>query len=246
MFRLIPLLALLLAPGALAQGVLRFEVPAHDFASIDEGVQAEHTFPFTNAGDAPLALTDVRTSCGCTAPTYTTDPVAPGETGEVTVVFDSNGRPGPFQKRIAVRTADEIVGLQITGTVVPSFAEYGVAQGAFLFDAVSWESAPLAPGEALQHAFQFQNTADGPLRILSVSAPEGVEVVTKNRIVFPGNVAAVMLIVDDPAALADASGQIDLPVVVETNDAAQPTKTLQLVASLQPEGADAGTGSGMD
>lgn len=243
MLRLIPLLALVLAPSALAQGVLRFEATVHEFGTIDEGTQAEHTFAFTNAGDAPLALADVRPSCGCTAPTFTTEAVAPGETGEITVVFDSNGRPGPFQKRIAVRTATETVALQITGTVVPTFAATGVAQGHFLFEADAWESAPLAPGEALQHAFQFQNTADGPLRILSVATPPGVEAVTRNTIIFPGNVAAVMLVVEDPAALADADGRIDIPVLVETNDEARPTKTLQLLASLQPAGAEPSGGT---
>lgn len=238
MLRLLPLLAVLLAPAALAQGVLSFETPVHDFGTIDEGVQAEHVFSFTNVGDAPLALTAVEPSCGCTAPTFTADAVAPGESGAITVVFDSNGRPGPFQKRIAVRTASETVALQIAGVVEPDFARNGVAQGHFLFEADSWESAPLASGAQLQHAFTFQNTADRPLRILEVTAPEGVEVVTRNTIIFPGSVAAVMLIVEDPAALADAAGRVDLPITVETNDAAQPAKTLRLLATVTPTGTN--------
>ena len=238
MLRLLSLLAaaLVLAPATLAQGQLTFAEPVHTFGSIDEGTEARHVFRFTNTGDAPLVLTDVQTSCGCTTPAYTTDAVAPGESGEVTVVYDSAGRPGPFTKRIGVSTADETVGLQITGTVVPDFAQGGVAQGQLLFDADSWESVDLGPGETLQHAFKVQNTADAPIRIVGTRSPKaGVEIVTANRILFPGDVAAVMVIVEDPAALAAANGRVDVPVLIETNDEQQPVKSLRLLARVRAE-----------
>ena len=235
MHRLTLLLAVLLAPGAFAQGVIQFGTPTYDFGSIDEGVQAEHTFAFTNTGDAPLTVADVQTSCGCTAPSYTSEPVAPGEAGEVTVVFDSDGRPGPFQKRITVRTTEEAVGLQITGTVVPDFVGTGVAQGHFLFDAAEAEAAPLTLGEPLQHAFRFQNTGDRPLRILGVTVPPGVEARTPNTIVFPGGVGTVALVVEYPDAFADADGRIELPVSVETNDETQPVKALRVLATVAAE-----------
>lgn len=236
MLRLAPLAALLilaLSPGAFAQGALTFETPVHEFGSFNEGEEVTHVFRFTNTGDAPITLTDVRASCGCTTPSYTTDAVAPGGAGEITVVYDSAGRPGPFTKRVTVEAGGEAMALQIRGTVVPDFANGGVAQGHFLFAADSWESVGLEPGALLQHGFRFQNTSDKPLRILSTRSPkEGVEIVTPNRIIFPGDVAVVMVTVDDPAALAAANGAVDVAVLVETNDEVQPVKSLRLLGRV--------------
>ena len=231
------LLALAAAPSALAQGVLTFADAVHEFGSIPEGEQAAHVFTFTNTGTAPIAITDVQTSCGCTTPDYTRDAVAPGAGGNLTVVYDSQGRPGPFTKRIAVQIGDETVGLQIRGTVVPGFAAGGVAQGALLFDTDAWESAELAPDAFLQHSFRFQNTGERPIRITEARSPRaGVEIVAPERIVFPGDVAAVVVTVEDPAALAAADGTVDVPVILVTSDATQPTKSLRLLGRVATGG----------
>ena len=75
----------------------------HDFGAIAEADgPADHTFRFTNAGDAPLQLTEVHAACGCTTPDWTSEAVAPGATGEVCVVYDPDGRPGDFEKTVSV------------------------------------------------------------------------------------------------------------------------------------------------
>lgn len=231
------LAALLAAPAALAQSALAFDDTAHAFGSIPEGEQATHVFTFTNAGAAPLVISDVQTSCGCTTPDYTTGAVPPGASGSVTVVYDSQGRPGPFTKRITVRAGEETVGLQIRGTVVPGFAAGGVAQGALVFDTDAWESTDLPADALLQHSFRFQNAGDRPVRITEVRSPrEGVEIVAPSGIVFPGDVAAVVVTVEDPAALAAADGTVDVPVILVTSDEAMPTKSLRLLGRVATGG----------
>ncbi len=82
---------------------IQFEEKSHDFGEITEGTYATFVFNFTNVGDKPLLLKDVRPSCGCTASEWTREPVMPGEKGMIKAVFNSNGYGGrEFFKSITV------------------------------------------------------------------------------------------------------------------------------------------------
>lgn len=72
--------------------VMVFEESEFDFGTIDQGSPQEHVFTFTNTGDADLIIVDAKSSCGCTVPEYTKDPVAPGATGELLVKFNGSGK----------------------------------------------------------------------------------------------------------------------------------------------------------
>ncbi len=73
--------------------VMSFEKSEHDFGTIIQGTPQETIFKFTNTGDAPLIITDARSSCGCTVPQYPKNtPIAPGATGELVVKFNGSGK----------------------------------------------------------------------------------------------------------------------------------------------------------
>ena len=97
------------ASSASAAGTPKFEFEetTHDFGTITEGEIAEHTFRFTNTGDAPLVIQSTSASCGCTTPSYSREPVPPGETGEVQVKFNSQSRPGVQNKTITITANTE-------------------------------------------------------------------------------------------------------------------------------------------
>ncbi|WP_424494724.1 DUF1573 domain-containing protein [Salinimicrobium sp. GXAS 041] len=71
---------------------ISFEENEHDFGTIEQGTPVEHTFTFTNTGNAPLVITNAKSTCGCTVPTWTKEPIAPGETGEMLVKFNGSGQ----------------------------------------------------------------------------------------------------------------------------------------------------------
>ncbi|WP_029037759.1 DUF1573 domain-containing protein [Salinimicrobium xinjiangense] len=71
---------------------ITFDKTEHDFGTIQQNENVEHTFTFTNTGKAPLVITNATSSCGCTVPTWTKDPIAPGETGEMLVKFNGTGQ----------------------------------------------------------------------------------------------------------------------------------------------------------
>lgn len=82
---------------------IKFESKTHDFGKIPHGQNASTNFKFTNTGDAPLTLKDVRPSCGCTAPKWPKKPIMPGESATIKAVYDGSGK-GRFQKSITVKT----------------------------------------------------------------------------------------------------------------------------------------------
>lgn len=72
--------------------VMTFEEKEFDFGTIEQNTPQEHTFVFTNTGEAPLIITNASSSCGCTIPDYPKDtPIQPGEKGELVVKFNGSG-----------------------------------------------------------------------------------------------------------------------------------------------------------
>lgn len=99
-----------------------FEQYRHDFGTFDEqGGRVSHTFRFTNQGKAPLVITSVGVSCGCTSPQFSKEPVMPGAGGEIVVTYDPEKRPGPFERAVTVFSNDARgpVQLVIAGNVRP-------------------------------------------------------------------------------------------------------------------------------
>ena len=79
-----------------------FKESKFDFGDITQGDQVEHVFEFENAGNEPLILSNVQTTCGCTASSWPREPIAPGETASITVTFNSRGKIGVQNKVITV------------------------------------------------------------------------------------------------------------------------------------------------
>ncbi|AZQ58779.1 DUF1573 domain-containing protein [Maribacter sp. MJ134] len=78
--------------AAKAIPVMTFEKAEHDFGTIEQGTPQETAFKFTNTGNAPLIITDAKSSCGCTVPNPPKEPIAPGESSELLVKFNGSGQ----------------------------------------------------------------------------------------------------------------------------------------------------------
>ena len=108
-----------------AQGVFEFKEVEYDFGTIKEGTQATHTFTFKNVGKAPILISNVKPSCGCTAPEWSKDPVLPEQTSSIKVVYNSKGRPGSFYKTVTIlsNASKNDIALKIKGNVLPKDAK---------------------------------------------------------------------------------------------------------------------------
>jgi len=98
-----------------------FNKTTHNFGRIKQGAKASTEFIFTNTGSQPLTIQSARGSCGCTVPTWPHEPIAPGATGKITVVFDSYGKSGEQTKTVTViaNTRPSTTTLTIQSTVIP-------------------------------------------------------------------------------------------------------------------------------
>ena len=81
----------------------KFEEETHDFGKLTQGKEVQYDFKFTNTGDAPLIVSSVEASCGCTVPEYSKLPVKKGQTGTITTKFSAPAL-GPFTKTITVKS----------------------------------------------------------------------------------------------------------------------------------------------
>ena len=100
---------------------IEFESQTIDYGTIEKGSDGVRVFKFRNTGDAPLIVSNVKSSCGCTVPKKPTEPILPGENGEIEVKYDTN-RVNPIRKTITVTSNAETqtVALKIKGTVIDS------------------------------------------------------------------------------------------------------------------------------
>jgi len=144
--------------------VITFEKTEHDFGKIhEEDGRVSTVFEFKNEGMAPLVLSNVRASCGCTTPTWTKEPVEPGQTGSITVTYNPNGRPGRFQKTVTITSnaSEPTKKVYIKGEVLPKQAKpvnkYTIAVGALNMKVKTLDLGTVKKGENKSGELEYAN-----------------------------------------------------------------------------------------
>ncbi|MGB3616703.1 MAG: DUF1573 domain-containing protein [Catalinimonas sp.] len=99
---------------------ISFPETTHNFGRVVAGQKVRHTYTFENTGAAPLLIESASASCGCTVPDWPKTPIAPGESGEIKVEFNSSGRVGQQSKTVTIRanTQPNQTQLLLTGEVL--------------------------------------------------------------------------------------------------------------------------------
>ena len=99
---------------------IEFKSKVIDYGVIDNKSDGARKFVFSNTGTEPLIIKNAKGSCGCTVPTWPREPIAPGESGEIGVQYDTK-RVGKFTKTITLSTnaSKAPVILTIKGEVNP-------------------------------------------------------------------------------------------------------------------------------
>lgn len=116
---------LLFTSGVFAQAEngpdFKFVETKHDFGDITQGDDVEHYFKFTNVGKEPLVISRIVTTCGCTAPTWPKEPIKPGESGKIKIVFNSTGKIGRQNKVVTIlsNSVNQKEQLFIVANIIP-------------------------------------------------------------------------------------------------------------------------------
>jgi len=113
------------AQPALPATSINFKEPKKDFGKVLASSTNRHTFVFTNTGTEPLVISNAKGSCGCTVPKWPQEPIAPGETGEISVEYKPAGQSGVQTKFVTItaNTNPATTQLTITGDIQPDPAK---------------------------------------------------------------------------------------------------------------------------
>jgi len=170
--------------------VISFETLSHDFGTFkEENGAVKYSFKFTNKGNAPLLITDVKASCGCTTPDWTKSPVQPGQTGFVSASYDPANRPGNFDKTITVTSNANQVVLRITGEVIAKIKTNDDLYPA-KFDNIRLETNNLAFAKILnteikQDSISVLNISNENVRLSFGKVPSHITLKTVPEIIKP-------------------------------------------------------------
>ena len=83
---------------------LTIDSPVFDFGEVIEGEKLEHSFLIKNTGEASLVISSAKSSCGCTVSKFPKDPILQGQSAEVLVVFNTEGKIGKQNKTVTLLT----------------------------------------------------------------------------------------------------------------------------------------------
>ena len=220
---------------SLSQSVMTFTKDTHEFGNVEEGVQATHEFEFTNTGKAPVIISNVSASCGCTTPFWTKEPVLPGKKGKITASYNSSGRPGAFHKTITITSNAEPATqvLTIKGAVVPktdkvATPEQVASSPTLQLDKNTHNFGKLEKGQTVKTTFIVHNTGKSNLQIERLtSACACVNYTVSKSSIAPGEKANLELTYS-PENL----NQQNEVVMLTSNDLKKPAIELVLQAQV--------------
>lgn len=162
---------------------LNFETKSHDFGTIQEADgPATFVFKFTNIGEEPLLLKNVRASCGCTTPKWTKEPVLPGDAGEIKVTYNPRNRPGSFRKTITITSNAEPVTMHLTinGKVIArqkTTAElYPIQMGSLKAKKMHLSFFDMTNAEEKTSSMGIYNPTTNPVKVSFPELPKHVSV----------------------------------------------------------------------
>jgi len=89
---LLIIFSLFISSTLFAQAKIKFEEKSHKFKKTKEGILLKHAYLFTNIGDQPLTLSNIKVACTCTTFEFPKKPILPGKQGVIHVRFDTHNK----------------------------------------------------------------------------------------------------------------------------------------------------------
>ncbi len=233
---------LLWSYGVTAQqgAVIEFTQTEHDFGDIkEEGGPITHSFEFVNKGTAPLIISSVKASCGCTTPGWTKEPVMPGEKGYVQAQYNPTNRPGSFRKSLTVTSNSSTNNssfLYIKGSVTPKprtpADDYPTKLGDTRFRFRSLNFGIINTEKPQTKSFEVYNDSNNPITFQAkVEAPSHLQVTIEPATLGPKETGEIK-VVYDPAAKGRLGYNSD-NIKLYTDEASNSEKQLYVLATIE-------------
>lgn len=221
------------------KSVITFEEKSYDFGSVpEENGPISHEFVFKNTGEEMLIISDVKASCGCTTPSWTKDPIPPGETGSVVAEYNPLNRPGSFSKTISVTSnADpNLTVLHIKGTVQPKPKtpedDYPTQLGSLRTRYRSFNMGKVTTKEPVTKSFDVYNDSDEPIIFSSTTvAPAYIQIEMTPQELMPRQKGNIHITYD--AKTRNSLGFSSDNIRLFTNEAEDSVKEFNVMATIE-------------
>ena len=211
----------------------------YNFGTIAEAAGlASHTFVITNKGDAPLVITRVTASCGCTRPEWTKEPIAPGKTGDIKITYNPKGRPGPFYKTVSIYSNGKkgSYSLAIKGTVTPkplqpvitypySIGELKLHTKTVLFSGVRQD-------ETVGEKISIKNDGKTAITVEVGKIPHYYTVEIRPKYLKPEDTGEIFLLLDAKAVKRKGRVTTTLPIMVHKGSKEKTEGNIKLAANI--------------
>lgn len=199
---------------------------------------ASHVFTVKNIGDAPLVITRVTASCGCTRPEWPKEPIAPGQTGEVKVTYNPKNRPGPFYKTVSIYSNGKkgSYNLAIKGSVTakptqPVFT-YPYAIGDLKLHTKTVLFSSIRQEESLGERISIKNEGKTSMTIELGKAPNYLNVQVTPETLQPEEVGTITILIDAKEVKRKGRASTQLPVTIKAADQKDVSGEIQIAANV--------------
>lgn len=221
------------------QAEITFKDKIHDFGEIKEASgSVENKFIFTNTGKAPLIISNVKASCGCTTPGWTKEPVMPGKEGYIIAKYNPVNRPGVFNKSLTITSnaSNQTEVIYIKGRVIPKPAsiedKLPTEMGNVRVRYHGLNLGRITTEKPVSRNFEIYNNGDQPISVKNVTGiPDYIKVVVSPT-TLPPKSEGMIKVTYDPAA-SGKFGFVSNGITIQTNDRDMPEKNFTVMATIQ-------------
>jgi uncharacterized cupredoxin-like copper-binding protein len=204
----------------------------YDFGDINQGEKVTHVFILTNSGGDLLKITNVGSSCGCTAVMPEKNELGPGESTNLNVTFNSAGRFGKQKKLVTIESNDPDNPhsiLTIKGKVVLP-EEKNESYPVVHFFETQHDFGIVNEGKVVEYIFNFENSGSSQLKIKDVKTSCGcTAALVSSNILEPGEQGTLKVELDT----SNRKGKMSRTVTIISNDPQDERKVLTVYADVK-------------
>ena len=215
---------------------IQTSISQYDFGEITEGVIVKFSFQVKNVGDQVLHITNIMTSCGCTAAAMQKDEIQPGEETTINAEFNSEGKSGVQHKVIALASNDASnpsLNLVLTGKVLPKIDKAEQSKGTgpkIQFEKTLNDFGKIKEGSIAEYTFKYKNVGSDVLEISNVRTSCGcTAAVISGKSLKPQEEGTLKVEFDS----SNREGAVTRTITLTTNDPSEQQKTLTITAFIE-------------
>ena len=220
----------------LIQPKIVLQQTSYDFGTIEQGSVATHDFVISNSGGDLLKISNVSASCGCTAAKPEKQELAPGESTNLKVSFNSTGRQGRQHKTIRIYSNDpqnpEMV-LSFTGSVVLPGANTNNPPIIYLPE-TEHDFGQVNEGDTVKYTFRFINKGGSTLTVKDIKTSCGCTAALLSEDNLNPNQEGTIKV---QLNTSHRSGKMSRTVTIHSNDPKDPAKIITIYADVVRHGS---------